>query len=74
MKYLLRIFFVLEILMLIYGLYYKSYINFQIGEKIIGFFVITTSFIFMPLFLYHRWNGKKLKDYTFSEENLKKMK
>jgi hypothetical protein len=28
----------------------------------------------MPLFLVHRWKGKKLKDYTLSEENLKKMR
>jgi len=28
----------------------------------------------MPLFLYHRWKGKQLKDYTLSEENLKKMR
>ena len=28
----------------------------------------------MPLFLYDRWNGKKLKDYTLTEENIKKIK
>jgi hypothetical protein len=28
----------------------------------------------MPLFLAHRWKGKKLKDYTLSDENLKKMR
>ena len=28
----------------------------------------------MPLFLYNRWNGKKLKDYTLTKENIKKIK
>jgi hypothetical protein len=28
----------------------------------------------MPLFLAIRWKGKKLKDYTLSNENLKKMR
>ena len=45
-----------------------------IGNKILGFSVVFLVFIFMPIFLYHRWKGKKLSDYTFSEENLKKMK
>ena len=45
-----------------------------IGNKIIGASVSFMVFVFMPLFIYHRWNGKKLSDYTFSNENLKKMK
>ena len=36
--------------------------------------MLVGTFIFMPLFLAHRWKGKKLKDYTLSDENLKKMK
>jgi len=28
----------------------------------------------MPLFLALRWKGKKLKDYTLSEENIRKMR
>ena len=30
--------------------------------------------VFLPIFLYHRWKGKRLKDYTLSNENLKKMR
>ena len=52
----------------------KNYVEFNTGEFIIGFTVLTGSFIYLPLFLYHRWKGKKLKDYTLNEENLKKMK
>ena len=49
-------------------------INFEEGERIIGFTVLTGAFVFLPLFLYHRWKGKRLKDYTLSEENFKKMR
>ena len=54
--------------------YHKSKVDFGNGERIIGFTVLSGAFIFLPLFLYHRWSGKRLKDYTLSEENFKKMK
>jgi len=41
---------------------------------IIGLSVLIGAFIFMPIFLAIRWKGKKLKDYTLSDENLKKMR
>jgi type III secretory pathway component EscS len=31
-------------------------------------------FVFMPIFIYNSWKGKKLSDYTFSNENIQKMK
>ena len=74
MKNILRLLFVLLLSSLSYGLYYKSQMDFATGERIIGFTVLGGAFIFLPLFLYHRWKGKRLKDYTLSEENLKKMK
>ena len=74
MKRFLKLFFLALISTLIYGIYYKTEVNFAAGERIIGFTVLCGAFVFMPLFLYHRWNGKQLKDYTLSEENLKKMR
>ncbi len=74
MKKILWILFVLIIGSLGYGIYYKNFIDFKIGEKIIGFSVLGGVFLYLPLFLYHRWKGKNLKDYTLSEENLKKMR
>ena len=74
MKSFLRIFFVLLLGALCYGLYYKGNINTEVGDKIIGFTVLTSAFLFLPLFLYHRWKGKRLEDYTLTEENLKKMR
>ena len=74
MKIFLKFFFIIQIFSLIIGFYYKTYLEYEIGDKIIGFTVLIGVFIFMPLFLYDRWNGKKLKDYTLTEENIKKIK
>ena len=46
----------------------------MIGDKWVGIAILTASFILMPLFIYHRWKNKKVKDYMLTEENLKKMR
>jgi len=74
MNFFLRILFIFFLISLFYGTYHKYQLNFEEGERIIGFTVLGAAFIFLPLFLYHRWNGKRLRDYTLSEENLKKMR
>jgi len=74
MKLFLRIFFFSLLTSLIIGFYIKTFENSNEGNKIIGFTVLTTAFIFMPIFLVHRWKGKKLKDYTLSKENLEKLR
>jgi len=74
LKIFLKFFFIIQVFSLIVGFYYKTYLKYEIGDKIIGFTVLIGVFIFMPLFLYDRWNGKKLKDYTLTEENIKKIK
>ena len=73
MKWFLRIFFVLVIANIIAG-YVIRQDDLALGEKWIGFSVVTGFFIYMPVFLVYRWKGKQLKDYTLSTENLKKMK
>jgi pilus assembly protein TadC len=73
MKWFLRIFFVLVIANIIAG-YVIRQDDLALGEKWIGLAVATGFFIYMPIFLVHRWKGKQLKDYTLSTENLKKMK
>jgi 5-bromo-4-chloroindolyl phosphate hydrolysis protein len=74
MKLFLRILFISLFTSLSYGLYYKSIVDFLIGEKIIGFTVLIGTIVFLPLFLYEQWKGKRLQDYTLTEENLKKMR
>ena len=73
MKWFLRVFFVLVIANIIVG-YIIRQDDLALGEKWIGFSVVTGFFIYMPVFLVYRWKGKQLKDYTLSTENLKKMK
>ena len=74
MKTALKILFIIIIISLIAGFYVKTFENALLGNKIIGFTVLTAAFVFMPLFLVHRWKGKKLKDYTLSKENLEKLR
>ncbi|HZH70302.1 MAG TPA: hypothetical protein VFD80_07630 [Flavobacteriaceae bacterium] len=56
-----------------YGFYIKSE-DLQQGELFIGLGVAAGFFVWMPLFLYHRWKGKSAKDYMLTKENLRKMK
>jgi hypothetical protein len=74
MKYLLAFLFFGILFSLTVGLYVNNSGNTLLGNKIIGFSVLTAAFIFMPIFLIHRWKGKKLKDYTLSKENLEKLR
>ncbi|PDH43359.1 MAG: hypothetical protein CND43_03985 [Flavobacteriales bacterium MED-G15] len=74
MKIFLRIFFLALLTSLTIGFYIKTFENSQQGNKIVGFTVLGAAFIFMPIFLVHRWKGKRLKDYTLSKENLEKLR
>jgi len=44
------------------------------SEKFIGGGTLLLFFIVIPLFLYSRWQNKKLKDFILDNEELKKMK
>jgi hypothetical protein len=74
MRNFLWLLFISILISLASGLYFKNSLDEVIGERIIGFTVLTGAFIYLPLFLYHRWKDKRLQDYTLSEENLKKVK
>ncbi len=74
MNTILKVLGILILLAIGTGFYFKWTDDILLGDRIIGIAVLASAFILMPLFLYHRWKGKKLKDYTLSEENLKKMK
>ena len=74
MKNFLRIFFLVLLISLILGFYTKTFVNVTEGNKIVGFTVLAATFIYMPIFLVYRWKGKRLKDYTFSKENMDKLR
>jgi hypothetical protein len=44
------------------------------SQKLIGFGIMGIFFILFPLFTYHRWKDKNLKDYMLTKENLDKMR
>ena len=73
MKIVLKVLGILILIAIAVGFYFRQE-NVILGDRIVGLAVLAGAFILMPLFLYHRWKGKRLKDYTLSEENLKKMK
>ncbi|CAN5197476.1 hypothetical protein BH23BAC2_BH23BAC2_25750 [soil metagenome] len=56
------------------GFYYRINGDFILGDRIIGLSVLAFAFILMPIFLVVRWRGKKLEDYTLSDNNMKRMK
>tara|TARA_B100000963_G_scaffold210606_1_gene183472 strand:+ start:84 stop:326 length:243 start_codon:yes stop_codon:yes gene_type:complete len=74
LKILVKILSYLVFIGVFTGIFFKEIIEDQIGDIIIGVSVLLGTCVFMPLFLAHRWKGKKLKDYTLSEENIKKMR
>ena len=56
------------------GFYYRLNDDIMLGDRIIGIAVLASAFILMPIFLYVRWKGKKLSDYTLTKENMDKMR
>lgn len=56
------------------GFYYRTFEDILLGDQIIGLAVLASAFILMPIFLYVRWKGKRLKDYTLTKENMDKMR
>lgn len=75
MKYILWICFIIMLGGFGVGFYMKIVEeNPEMGDKIIGLSVLFSTFIFMPLFLYHRWKGKDIKDYVLDKEKLQEMR
>ena len=73
MKYVIRILFLAIIILVSYGYYLKNSGDHPTGDKWVGIGILGASFVLMPIFIYHRWKNKKVKDYMLTEENLKKM-
>ncbi|THD69451.1 hypothetical protein E7Z59_03745 [Robertkochia marina] len=74
MKRLLQALFFLILAAIGVGYYFKWQNDHLTGDRIVGIAVLTAAFVLMPLFIFHRSKGKKLKDYTLTPENLEKMK
>ncbi len=74
MKYIIKILFAAVVIMVAVGYYFKNTGDHPTGDKWVGLGILGASFILMPIFIYHRWKNKKVKDYMITEENLKKMR
>ena len=73
MKYVLWILLIAVITGAGIGLYIRS-TDIVKGDFIIGISVATAFFLLMPLFIYHRWKDKNVKDYMITKENIDKMR
>ena len=70
MKYLITIFFLISISLIIGGFFDV----FENSEKSIGLGVSALFLVVFPLFSWHRWKNKNVKDYLLTKENLDKMR
>lgn len=66
MKIVLRLILLLALGLIAYGYYINSSANGS-GEKFIGIGVVVFAFILMPLFIYHRYKNKDLRNYSFKD-------
>lgn len=73
MRILLYIFFFAAIALVGFGFYTRPQ-DLATGELCIGLGVATLFFVWMPIFVYHRWKGKDVKAYMLNEENILKMR
>lgn len=64
MKFVISIVLLVVLGMLTYGYFVKQSGDTN-GEIIIGISVLIVAFVLMPLFIYHRYKNKNLKDFTF---------
>lgn len=72
MKIAVRI--ILAIILLDFGIgFYLLNQDHPKGNIIVGIGVLAFAFVLMPLFLYQRYRGKKLKDYTLDKEKMDKI-
>ncbi len=70
MKYIIIFFTIVSFGSIIFGYLFES----DYKHQFIGFGVMGIFFIVFPLFSYHRWKDKDVKDYMLTKENLDKMR
>ena len=73
MKTTLKVILAIIILLVAFGIY-TNINNEGEGEKFIGIGILIFAFILMPLFIYHRFNGKDLSRYSIRNSFLQEEK
>jgi membrane protein YdbS with pleckstrin-like domain len=46
----------------------------ETGNLFIGLSIVLGFFVVMPLFIYHRWKNRSVKDYMLTKESIEKMR
>ena len=72
MKYFLIILFISIVISISIGFYIKPEDE-ATGKLIIGLSLMAGFFVLMPVFIYHRWKDRSVKDYMLNKENILKM-
>ena len=73
MKYFLYIIFAIIGTSIGLGFYLQNQGN-PMAERFIGGGIAGLFFIWMPLFIYHRWRNRSIQDYMLTKENIDRMK
>jgi len=72
MKYLLYIIFILILGSVGFGFYLQSQRVLH-ADRFIGGGIAGLFFLWMPLFIYHRWRNRSIQDYMLTKENIEQM-
>ena len=73
MRNLIILLFLIAIIGAGIGFYLKTE-DPETGELLIGLSIVLGFFIVMPLFIYHRWKHRSVKDYMLTKESIIKMR
>jgi hypothetical protein len=73
MRIFLSISFLIIVGVAIYGFSIRE-ADPKTGEFCIGISVAVMFFIWMPVFIFHRWKKRSVKDYMLTKENIDKMR
>ncbi len=57
----------------VFGFYIRKE-DYSLGEFCIGGSIALLFFVWMPVFIYHRWRKRNFSDYMLTKENLDKMR
>ncbi|MGS2739719.1 hypothetical protein [Sinomicrobium sp. M5D2P17] len=69
MKNLIRILFFIIVAAISTGYFFIWKEDPYTGHRIIGFAVLAMAFVLMPLFLFHRYKGRSLKEFRLFKDD-----
>lgn len=73
MKYLLRFLLIAVFAGIAYGFYFKE-TDMARGDLIIGLSLMVGVFFLMPMFIYHRYKNRDIKDFMLDKDNIERMR